>query len=63
MTWGCTTHGRTPAMMRAGRDRPPAEPAGPVDSAARPAFAPGAGEGDGFSEWMAHVDARRIVVR
>ena len=63
MTWGCTTRGKTPAMIRADRHRLPSDPPGPVDPAARPALASGAGDGDGFAEWLAHVDAGRIAVR
>ena len=63
MTWGCTTRGKTPAMMRAEQNRRPAEPAGPVDPAARPWLAWGAGDDDGLAGWMAHVDAGQIAVR
>jgi hypothetical protein len=62
MTWGCTTRGRTPAMIRTNYDR--AAPAAPVcDPALRPARVVEDEDGDAFAAWMAHVDAGRIAVR
>ncbi len=64
MTWRCTTRGRTPAMIRTDYDRStPTAPTLP-DTAARLTRVAASDEGgDGFAEWMAHVDAGRIAVR
>jgi hypothetical protein len=64
MTWGCTTHGRTPAMIRTNYDRATHSAPTLPDTAARPARVAASDDGgDGFGEWLAHLDAGRIAVR
>lgn len=64
MSWGCTTRGRTPAMIRTGYDlvRPAPSLSPAVDPALRPKLAP-ADDGDAFGEWLGHIAAGRIEVR
>lgn len=54
MTWGCTTHGRTPAMIRTNYDRAtPSTPPLP-GAVARPTLSAASDEGgDGVADWMA----------
>jgi hypothetical protein len=51
-------------MMRANYDRATPSTFRLTDTSARPVQAAASDEGgDGFAEWMAHVDAGRIAVR
>lgn len=65
MTWGCTTRGRTPAMICTDYDRAAGAPSLRPDQALRPplALAPRDEEGEAFFAWLGHVEAGRIAVR
>ena len=66
MSWGCTTNGRTPAMIRTGHGPAKASPLPECDPALRPALALGRNpseENDAFGEWLNHLAAGRIEVR